>query len=282
MAYPEPVRREFFPADDGIRLSLLRSDPSSATAASDPAILLVPGWCMPAAIWQPVLEALAPRHRVAALDPRGQGESAIPDAGYHIDQRADDLRLCIERLAPVVLVGWSLGALEALQCLHRHGDRGIAGLALVDSSVGEEPKPPPAAGFREGLLADRAAAMDRFVRSMFKTQRPEAEIAALIRASMQMPLESSLALFPGHLPREHWRDIARNVRVPLLYAVTAQFAGQAHNLALARPGTRIEVFPDAGHALFVDEAHRFNRMLVDWVESECLQPQAGGPAPQGS
>jgi pimeloyl-ACP methyl ester carboxylesterase len=79
-----------------------------------------------------------------------------------------------------------------------------------------------------------------------------------------MPLEASLALFPSDVPREHWRGIARALRAPLLYAVTPQFAAQAENLKKARPATQVEIFAEAGHALFVDEPGRFNRLLADF------------------
>ena len=47
--------------------------------------------------------------------------------------------------------------------------------------------------------------------------------------------------------------------------VTPQFEEQARNLEKNRPGTRIEIFSDAGHALFVDEAARFNAVVRDFA-----------------
>ena len=55
---------------------------------------------------------------------------------------------------PVVVVGWSLGVLDTLAYVHTHGDALIAGLVLVDNSVGEEPAPVPV----PPPLAPRAAA----------------------------------------------------------------------------------------------------------------------------
>jgi pimeloyl-ACP methyl ester carboxylesterase len=51
----------------------------------------------------------------------------------------------------------------------------------------------------------------------------------------------------------------------LLYVVTPQFAEQAANLKRHRPGTRIEVFAEAGHTLFVDEPQRFNALLENFL-----------------
>ena len=49
--------------------------------------------------------------------------------------------------------------------------------------------------------------------------------------------------------------------------MTPQFAAQASNLQRNRPGTRIELFERAGHALFVDEPERFNTLIEDFVQS---------------
>ena len=38
-------------------------------------------------------------------------------------------------------MGWSLGVLDSLAYVSAHGDDRLAGLVLVDNSVGEEPAP---------------------------------------------------------------------------------------------------------------------------------------------
>ncbi|MBI4195363.1 MAG: alpha/beta hydrolase [Betaproteobacteria bacterium] len=249
---------------DGVRLNVLEAGPRDAAAAA-PVIALLPGWSMPAAIWRTQLVTLGATHRVAALDPRGQGDSEIAPSGYTIERRAADIHEFVARYSRVILVGWSLGALEALHYVHRYGDAAIEGLVLVDSSVGEDPVPPAGSEFRDALKRDRRATLDEFVRGMFRTPRAESEIAQLREAALRMPLEASLSLFPGHIRREHWRGIARAFRKPLLYAVSAQFGEQARALRRARPRTRIAVFENAGHALFVDEPERFNRLITDFV-----------------
>ena len=232
---------------------------------------------MPAAIWRPQLAWLGRTRRVAALDPRGQGDSDVPAGGFDIGRRADDVGEFVARYERAVLVGWSLGALEALHFVHRHGADRLAGLVLVDSSVGEEPAPPPAGDFLESLRRDRRAAVEHFVRDMFRSPCSEEELATLTDSALRMPLDASLSLFPRTVPREHWRDIARAFRKPLMYVVTGQLAAQAENLLRHRPGTRIEIFEAAGHALFVDDADRFNRVLLAFVDELDLDRARGRP-----
>jgi non-heme chloroperoxidase len=255
------VVSSYFVTSDGIRLHVLEAGPPTPRA---PVIAFVPGWSMPAAIWRTQLTVLGTRYPVAALDPRGQGESQVAASGYTAARRADDIAEFVARYPKVVLVGWSLGALEALQYVHMHGEAKLAGLVLVDSSVGEPPVP-PASDFLGALKRDRAQAIDAFVRAMFRTTRPETELAQLRESALQLPLAASLALLSYPFPREHWRAAAHAVRVPFLYVVTPQFAEQAHNLKRNRPKAEIAVFKDAGHALFVDEPGRFDTLLEDFV-----------------
>jgi len=261
------IKSTSFVTSDGARLRVLESCPAGdkPSASRAPVIAFVPGWSMPASIWRDQLQALAARYCVAALDPRGQGESEVPAGGYDIGRRAEDVRDFLARYPRVLLVGWSLGALECLEHVGRHGVGHIEGLVLVDSSVGEDPPPPPGANFIEALKKDRRAALEEFAREMFRAPRPDAEIAALVEAAQRMPLEASLSLFPRALPREHWRKLARGFPGPLLYVVTPLFAEQAKTLQQNRPQTRIAVFEDAGHALFVDEPAKFNSLLADFA-----------------
>ncbi len=167
----------------------------------------------------------------------------------------------------MVLVGWSLGALEALQYLDRHGDDRIAALVLVDSSVGEGPASAPSQ-FPDALRGDRRTTVSDFIHAIFAKPRSDAENNALLESALQMPLEQSIALFPSTVPREHWRDLAHGFRKPLLYIATPQFAGQARELQAARPATQVGVFESAGHALFVDEPEQFNRLLEDFLSAK--------------
>ena len=257
------IERAGFRTGDGVRLSYLH-----AGRAGGRPIVFVPGWCLPADIWQPQLEFFARTHAVYALDPRGQGESEVPASGYTADRRAADLHEFLQQLPrPAVLVAWSLAGLESLQLVHRFGSERIAALALVDSSVGEGPAPrgDGSAAFRQRLREDRPAALREFAAAIFGKPPPEAELARLAEAMQRMPLEASLALLDYGLPREHWRAIARGFRKPLLYAYTPQYAPQAKLLKAARPATVLAPFEHAGHALFADEPRRFDDQLARFV-----------------
>jgi microsomal epoxide hydrolase len=226
----------------------------------------VPGWSMPASIWQRQLEDLGKDFYVRALDPRGQGLSDVPESGYTAARRARDIKEFLQSSHNVLLVGWSLGAIESLQYIDLFGPERLAGLVLVDSSVGEEPAPPPSATFKQRLGTERETMLEEFVRAIFARPRPESEIGELVRQAKRMPLQESLALLSYPFERSHWRRIVHAFDGPLLYVATPQYQAQAHNLQNHRPATEVELFKQAGHALFVDEPERFNALIRNFAE----------------
>ena len=248
---------------DGVRLNLLESLPPAPDPAA-PTIVLLTGWCMPATIWRAQLAAFGARWPTLAMDPRGQGDSAVPAGGYTVDRRADDLRDVLAGRRRVVLVAWSLGVLEALHYVRRHGSDGLLGLVLVDNSIGEPPAP-VASDFLVRLRRERTATIEKFIRGLFAHPPAPAELEALRDAALRMPLEASIALLSYPLPREYWRDTVHGFDRPLAYVVTPHFREQSRHLLQARPSSRVEIFENAGHALFVDEAERFNRLVGDWI-----------------
>jgi non-heme chloroperoxidase len=234
----QPIRRSF-QTTDGVTLSFLEAGSEYRNKTN---IVLVPGWLMPGRIWQNQINDFSRTYHTLAFDPRGQGESQVASSGYTAERRATDLNELLLKRSNVLLIGWSLGGIEALQYVHMFGPDRLAGLVLVDSSVGEEPAPGSSGGFKD-------------------KPRPEPELAELLRSAKRMPIEDSLALLDYPFERAHWRNIVRRFQKPLLYVVTPQYERQAANLKKNRPGTQVELFKKAGHALFVDEPQRFNAVI---------------------
>lgn len=257
------TQRRRFQTSDGVLLSVIECGRLDAALT----IALVPGWCMPAWLFEPQFAALGQHHRVIALDPRGQGESEVPDHGYNFNRRSADIAEWLQDHENVLLVGWSLGALEVLEYAQRYGEAKLAGMVLVDSSVGELPVPPPGSAFLDDLCRDRDGVLKSFVREMYAKSRPPAETQRLLQDVKRIALKDSLALLSSGIPREHWKECAHAFKKPLLYVVTPQFEEQARNLERNRPGTRIEIFKDARHALFVDEPQRFNDLILGFAST---------------
>jgi microsomal epoxide hydrolase len=249
-------REREFVTSDGVRLHY------SESGVGQP-IVFVPGWTMPGEIWRAQMTYFARTHRVIAFDPRGQGSSEVPRSGYTVERRAQDIKELLDHVGaePVVLVGWSLGVLETLAYVGANGTARLAALVLVDNSIGEEPPPVSDPTFLTRLQRDRVKTVEGFVRGMYRRPQSDAYLRGMVGASLKTPLDASVALLSYPYPRERWREFVYQIDKPLLYAVSARFRGQAENLKKNRPDAWIEVFDQAGHALFVDEPARFNSLL---------------------
>ena len=255
-----PISDRYFRASDGVSLHYREAGTGPAV------IVLIPGWLMPAEIFDAQLSALGSRYRVVALSPRSQGGSQLYPGKHTAALRARDIRDFVRHVNPTrfVLTGWSLGVIESLVYVHRHRTRGLRGLVLIDNSVGEGP--PPATSLRELLPADMTdvqhqAFMREFAAGLFKAPPPLALHAAVERSALRAPLAIARNLLQPWYPREFYQRVVHGVRVPLWYAITPRYEAQAELLREAKPSVRVSVFEGAGHALFVDEAAAFNAQL---------------------
>ena len=101
--------------------------------------------------WLPVIDALAARHRVIAMDFLGFHGSAKPDVQYHNALLAQFLHGFIEalELRDVTLMGHAMGANAATYTAFHHPQH-IAALVLVDGAGYRNPdrdlSQPPSAG----------------------------------------------------------------------------------------------------------------------------------------
>ena len=264
----EAAESRSFITSDGARLHYLEAGPTEGQT-----VLFVPGWTMPSWIFRAQIDALSDRFHVLALDPRGQGESEVTRFGYTHERRGRDIGELIDHAANgrVVLVGWSLGVLDALAYVSDAGDERVAGLVLVDNSIGEEPAPRASGGGRaaeppvltEAERHDRRAA---FVSSMFAHDPGADYRARLTGQALRMAPEDERRLLAYDVPREYWRAAVHSTDRPVLYVVRPRWREQGQNLVRTHADARMAVFEDAGHALFVDQADRFDRLLIDFLD----------------
>jgi non-heme chloroperoxidase len=241
-------------------------------AGQGPAILLIPGWSMAAEIWEPQITGLSKSHRVVAYDPRSQGQSTKTTDGNFPEGRARDLGAVIDQLglAPATLVCWSLAVGECVTYVGQSGTGKVAGLVLVDGLAGDLIDPdtlPALVRYLGRLQRDRQKMTEAFVRSMFKKPQTEEYLKRVTEMSLQTPTDTGIALFVGGLTQNNTETLGK-IDKPTLLAVTENpFTMERYKEMNEKiPGSKMEVFK-AGHALFVDEPERFNKLVEDFVKS---------------
>ncbi len=242
-------------------------------AAGDMSLLFVPGWTMPAWIWEQQLASLQGEYRTVAMSPRSQGKSSKENDGHYPAARAGDIKSVIDQLAMkwVVLVAWSLAVPEAVAFVDRYASDALAGLILVDGLAGQDSTTvlsPESISELAAFQTNREAATRSFVRSMFRTPRSQEYLNRLTRAALDTPTSSALALFLGSFTFD-LRGSLSKLDLPTLIVVAGdeqnRYMSEYRAMQEAIPGARLEVFREAGHALFVDEIARFNRLLREFM-----------------
>jgi non-heme chloroperoxidase len=260
----------YFTTSDGVNLHYIDAQPAGGDP-SDHVLVLVPGWTMPAWIFGPQITYFDRFCRVIAFDPRGQGDSEVPAHGYTAGRRGQDIAELLNALGvpKVVLLGWSLGVLDSLAYVEAHGAERLSALVLIDNSIGENPpprpEPVPRYGRRRHGPAPYPVVMAAFVRAMFHRPQPPEYLDRLTATCLITPEPAARALLDYRVPRTVWRNAVYSAGVPILYCVRPGLAGQAQNLARNDSQAETVIFPHSGHALFVDNAPRFNAVLADFL-----------------
>jgi non-heme chloroperoxidase len=262
------VKDGFFTTSDGVRLHYLES-------GVGPTIVFVPGWTMPAEIWHPQIEYFSRSYHVVALDPRSQGTSEKPAEGNYPGRRAQDYKELIDHLgnAPVVLVGWSLAVHEALTYVQMFGTYKLSALVPVDMGV-YTPSTQEERDRRYEMLhnfqANRKQYAGNFVRGMYHKPHSEEYLESVTTASLKTPTNSAIAMLAELAVKNDLRSVLPKIKIPVLAVMTETNRSQAELITAAVPGSHAEVFTDAGHCLFVDDADRFNTVLESFLQKASL------------
>ena len=245
------------------------------TQGAGPDLVLLHGWGMNAAVWQPLLPGLQERFRVTLVELPGHGESALADGDLAAWAQA-----CLA-VAPhsAAWGGWSLGGLIAQQAALLAPQR-IDRLCLVTSTPSfvqreEWPEAMPPAVFEQfarSLVADPAATLKRFLglqvkgaedaRTLLRTlnaalaRRPQAQRQGL-EVGLRLLLEGDL------------RDRLDRLQVPTnwLFGERDTLVPAAAARAIGRylPGAVVEIVEGAGHAPFLSHPQR----CLQWLEHSC-------------
>jgi len=224
---------------------------------------------MPAEIFDAQLNALSAHRHVVVLSPRSQGRSELFKGPHTPERRARDIDEFVRKAVdgPFVLVGWSLGVMEGLDYVQRFPPKGLKGLVLVDNSIGEAKPPKPSGRPRSAMTdAEWRVWLPGFVHGMFRTPPPEAFLEGLDRSAQRVPRDVADELLAKPYPREYYKSVIYREAVPVLYAITPRFKEQGDALKARLPTARVSIYPEAGHALFVDAADRFNADVDRFVE----------------
>jgi microsomal epoxide hydrolase len=253
------VQHHSFKTSDGVRLHYLEAGTGPQT------IVFIPGWLMPAAVFEQQLIGLSNQYRVLALDPRSQGLSDLTKLSHAPARRIKDMDefLKFAKVKEYILAGWSLAVLESLDYVANYAPKDLRGLILIDNSVGEGRPPAGRKSNFQQTMNDpkkREQYMRTFSQDIYRTTPPPLIAQAVLDSALRAPANVAIQLLNQPYPREYWRETLEKQKIPVLYAVRPWLKEQADALERKRPTDLITIamFDQAGHALFVDEPQAFN------------------------
>ncbi len=260
-------------------------------AGSGPPLVLVHGITSTSATWERVMPYLAERYTVIAPDLLGHGQSAKPRGDYSLGAYASGVRDLLVSLGHerATFVGHSLGGGVAMQLSYQFPER-CERLVLVDSGglgrelnlllrsatlPGSEVVLPLLAS--AGLL-DAGRALGRVLNRL--GLKAGTDVEEMARGHASLADREARAAFvhtlrtivdPGG-QRVNASDrlyLAEHIPFLIVWGERDPIIPVAHGRAAHAlvAGSRLEVFPDAGHFPHLDDPQRFLAVLVDFMES---------------
>jgi len=250
-------------------------------AGDGPAIVLLHGWSMSGRFFEAQMGGALPGHRVVVPDFRGHGRSEKVLSGHTVDNYAADIHLLLEELAikRPLLVGWSMGAMVALEYVKAFGDGSVAGIGIVDQA--------PSDLTLEGLPYTSGTTVEGLAKAVAALQTDQAAVAVTVANLMlHEPTEavtswivSEMLLVPPAIAStilvdqtlKDYREVVSGLRCPTLVAfgrdpkVMPPEAGTWISEQI--PGSRLEIFEHSSHCPFLEEPDRFNQVLGEWAAS---------------
>jgi non-heme chloroperoxidase len=224
--------------------------------------------------WEPLLPYLPASIRAIAPSQRGHGDSdRRPDAGYRIEDMADDAAALIEALeiAPAIVVGHSMGGWVAQQLAIEYPEH-VRGL-LLEAAFGSARDNPAAEGFLEEVAAmpDLPAEFAReFQLSTTANPLPDGALDLFVAESNKLPAWLWRELFGGFLEIDLLPRLG-SIEAPtlLVWGNRDEFITRADQdrLLAALPNSLLEVYVGVGHAVHWEVPQRFAAELIAFAAS---------------
>lgn len=248
-------------------------------------LLLVTGFAISAAVFEPVLEHYTPHLDCISYDNRGAGRSSAPLRPTTMAELASDAVRLLDVLGvdSAHVYGLSMGGMIAQEVALRFPDR-VRGLVLGGTTAGGPGAQVPDLAGVAGFGSDRSVAglRARYVGGAlfspaFRREHPDQVTMVLAHLARHRARPQGLA--------SHWWAVAAHdtaSRLARIAAPTLVLHGEldaltplsnARYLARRIPDAELAVVPGTGHAYLAEQPELSARLLLDWLDRR--RPQAG-------
>lgn len=251
--------------------------------------LFVHGWGMNRRVWQPLIDSLPQWIECHAIDLPGHGLRHA-EAMTDLPALAEDLQQSCAQIKrqeqPLLLVGWSLGALACIRAAaQKNSPLHADGLLLVSSNPCFVAQSGWAHGvdaevfdqFAESLASDFSGTIRRFLSLQVKGSASGRQILRELRELILQETEPDAASLQAGLQILKQSDLRAElaqIELPVSWALGGQDGlvkiSLAGALSQLMPEAAVECYADAGHAPFLSHSETFARQLVAFIQSRII------------
>ncbi|KEH99094.1 chloroperoxidase [Clostridium botulinum C/D str. BKT12695] len=247
-------------------------------------IVFIHGWTCNHKFFKKQVDELSKKYQVITYDLRGHGVSEKPENGLTMERMAKDLRNLIEHLnlSDVTVAGWSMGTTIILEYIRQFNCDKLANICFIDMT----PKVVAEGDWHGGLFGefsykdnlghianvagDWPKVIESFVPSLFATS------GCRIKEDMEWSFGEVRKNIP-HVVVDCWVSMStKDYREELSKITVPTLITRGEDSAFCTKDTckymndKIQNskwidYPKCGHILFMEEATKFNKDLMDFI-----------------
>lgn len=249
-------------------------------------LIFLHGWSSHGDYFGPQVKSLASDFRLVTPDLPGHRRSPTPPDALNIPALAAALhKLIVAReLEQPVLIGWSMGAMVALDYIAQFGSTGLGGLVIEDMTVKITNEAGWRLGIRNGFDAAQSAAavaamredwagysQNAMPRLFARSYVPDTAFGEWISAEIAHNDGQAMALLWQSMAEQDYRALLPKLELPvlILHGGESQLYEPAVGQWMAAniTGARRCCFDNAGHSPHLEVPDAYNRTLVDFITS---------------
>lgn len=249
-------------------------------------LIFLHGWSSHGDYFGPQAAALARDYRLIMPDLPGHRRSPATPNVLSIASLAAELRILITTrgLEKPVLIGWSMGAMVALDYIAQFGSDDLAGLVIEDMTVKITNESGWRFGIRNGFDAAQSTAAVAAMRKDWadysqnampklfaRSYMPEAGLGDWISAEIARNDGAAMAALWQSMAEQDYRALLPTLALPvlILHGGESQLYEPAVSQWMAAniPGARRCCFDNAGHSPHLEVPKAYNQALVDFITS---------------
>jgi len=253
-------------------------------------LILIHGYSYNKSVWTAQIDSLSKFFKVIVYDLRGSGESSHPEERYTMEDLVEDLRGLMDtlKIQNAHLAGWSLGGMIIQNFILKYPEYGnklvlIATNAGLSDSSGINMLRDSIIEIYELRRTDPNTAFFKLARFMHSLKfrkkmeknlteklhglvTPEELITSSVKVQTEpLALKYLAEIVDNHNTLDRLHEIKNNT---LILAGTKDSLISLLLMEMIHeklPNSTLEVFQGAGHMIFLEEAPKFNQIMIEYL-----------------